>query len=278
VATHAKADSMPHDSPRGTYRLTARRTGGDVSDVWEATCGTNRYIVKRAQWPEGSSLLAGEFDAIGQLAARAAGSVYRDYLPWPVECFSWGNQHAAVYRLRAGFIDARDIRHHHASGLDVRHVAWMFNRMLEVLGFAHHSGVIHGGVLPTHLLFHPENHGLQLLGWTHCVRLGMPIGVAPARYRSWYPPECVAKEPATPATDIYLAARCALWLAGGDPLTDDFPRHVPAELKGLLVACLSNSPARRPQDAWALRDEWSCRLEDVFGPPKFCHLEMAAGQ
>ena len=39
-------------------------------------------------------------------------------------------------------------------------------------GEAHINGVIHGAVLPEHLLIHPEFHGLVLIDWTCAVTPG----------------------------------------------------------------------------------------------------------
>ena len=78
-------------------------------------------------------------------------------------------------------------------------------------------GLVHGAVTPGHVLIQAEDHGLRLIGWGHSVRDGQCIRTGPASYAGWYPPEVRRREPATPATDIYLAARCLVYLAGGDP-------------------------------------------------------------
>ena len=151
----------------------------------------------------------------------------------------------------------------------------MFNRVLEVLGFVHHQGWIHGAVLPPHLLFHSANHGLQLIGWTHSQPLGHALQFAPRRYKSWYPAECHRRGGATPATDIHLAAQSMIWMAGGDPLTGFIPDHIPLALSLLLLRCREPSSWRRPQDAWTLHAEFRELLEDVYGPPRFVHLHLS---
>ena len=81
----------------------------------------------------------------------------------------------------------------------------------SALGWAHRAGVVHGAVLPEHVLIHPGEHGLVLVDWCYsrrrpaqtAARAGRP---APRRY----PPEVPAAARPPPATDIYLATgRCA---------------------------------------------------------------------
>jgi hypothetical protein len=148
----------------------------------------------------------------------------------------------------------------------------MFKRMLAALGYAHRQGWINGAVLPPHLLFHAENHGLHLGGWIHAVRPGEPLTVVPAGFKEWYPPE--AKHRAEPATDIYLAAKSIVYLAGGDPLHNAFPDHVPAPMRLFFQGCLLESPRMRPADAWGLHEEFDELLIDLYGPPQYVMLNM----
>ena len=70
---------------------------------------------------------------------------------------------------------------------DARHLAWIFKRMLAVIGFAQTCGLVHGAVLPPHVMLHAENHGLQLLDLIHAVRIGAGLTFIPTAYRDWYP-------------------------------------------------------------------------------------------
>ena len=49
-------------------------------------------------------------------------------------------------------------------GLDPRDAAWMWRRLLVALGTVHAAGVVHGAVLPDHVLIHPDLHD-TLIGW-----------------------------------------------------------------------------------------------------------------
>src|SRR5437868_1532733 len=76
------------------------------------------------------------------------------------------------------------------------------------------------------------------------------------RYRDWYPPEVRKQQAAAPATDLFLAARCLVYLAGGDPVRDRMPDTVPAPLRRFVRACLLEGVGMRPDDIWKLQDEF----------------------
>ncbi len=78
-----------------------------------------------------------------------------------------GAEHAAlVFRHPTGFWGSLDvIRQHYPMGVDERHIIWMWRRVLEVLGYLHDIGWTHGRITPDHLLVHPRDHGILLIGW-----------------------------------------------------------------------------------------------------------------
>jgi hypothetical protein len=52
------------------------------------------------------------------------------------------------------------------------------------------------------------------------------------------------------------------------------PSAVPRLVQAFLCGCLLPAPARRPQDAWALHDEFGDLLERLVGKPKFRPFAM----
>jgi hypothetical protein len=257
------------------YDLTGRLGSGDLCDVHAGLRGRDRVVVKVPTVDGQDGLLAKERDVLAELRAQAGSGAVAKYLPEPVESSVLGGRRVNVFRWREGFRTAEEIRARYPGGLDGRHLGWMFNRTLEVLGFVHRAGWVHGAVLPPHLLFHPEEHGLLLVDWIHAERANTAIRLVPDRYADWYPPECRRREPASPSTDLYLAAKSMIFLAGGDPVRGVVPKSVPAEIRRFLEACLLDSPRMRAQDAWQLRDEFARVLEGVYGPPKFMPLTLS---
>ena len=262
-------------SPRRIYEVQEQIASGDLCDVRRAKSGDAEYLLKITRVRSGRPLTAKEFSILQRLQKQSGNQIYREYFPEPVELFPHGRAVINAYTWREGFYSAEQIldRHHH--GLDGRHLGWMFNRVLEALGFVHQQGWIHGAVLPPHLLFHAENHGFLLVGWIHAEQANTSLKIAPERFMEWYPPECKKKHPATPSVDIYLAAKSLIYLAGGDPVLNTLPEHVPTTMQRFVKGCLLESPTMRSQNAWEVRREFGDILEGLYGPPTFHPLEMS---
>ena len=78
----------------------------------------------------------------------------------------------------------------------------MWRRLLVGLGWAHRAGVVHGAVLPEHVLIHPAEHGLVLVDWCYSVAPGERIPALVAKHRDGLPagggrPEAGRRRPPT---------------------------------------------------------------------------------
>jgi serine/threonine protein kinase len=268
---------------RHRYTPLSLLTSGDAADVYLATTGDEAntateplYLLKVARVPESNAQLDIERKALSRLLRVAATTTYWNYLPPLVESFATRGrspQRINVFRWEPGFYTLEQV-HTQFPALDDRHLAWIFKRLLTVLGFIHRQNLLHGAVLPCHALIHAAGHGLQLIGWGGSVAVGQRIRNVPARYQEWYPPEVQNQRPASPATDLFLAARCLIYLAGGDPVTNRMPDAVPLPMQRFLKTCLLDSVAMRPDDAWALMEEFDDLLYALYGPPKFHELTL----
>jgi hypothetical protein len=268
---------------RRTYSLLHLLAAGDVADAHLATADYDHalgadpcYVLKVSRLPEGDAVLDNERHALSAWLTQAGDTTYRKYVPTLAESFV--PEHGPPRRVNAllyepGFYTLEQVHERHPA-LDGRHLAWIFKRLLTALGFAHRLGRVHGAALPCHVLIHPACHGLQLVGWGQSVPVGRPVRSLPTRYRPWYPPEVLSRRPATPATDLFLAAGCMVYLAGGDPAKGQMPDSVPAPLQRFLRGCLLEGAQMRPGDAWGLLDEFDELLEQLYGPPKFHPLTM----
>jgi serine/threonine protein kinase len=153
-------------------------------------------------------------------------------------------------------------------------MVWMWKRILSALGFAHRHGIVHGAVLPPHVLMRPRDHGAHLIDWMGASKEGRATVIS-APFAEWYPPEVSEQKRLLPATDIYLAAKCAIYLLGGDPIAESFPETVPALMAAFIKTCLFRIPDRRPQDAWELHAEFDeTVVRPLFGAPKFIDFPM----
>ena len=171
---------------------------------------------------------------------------------------------ATILERQRGFVSLAEVGNAYPGGIDTRDAAWMWRRLLTGLGWAHRAGVVHGAVLPEHVLIHPGEHGLVLVDWCYSVTPGGIIPALVTRRRADYPPEVPAKQPATAATDLFMATGLMLRLIK-DP---------PAAVRRFAAGCRYDAPRMRPQDAWRLLEEFDELLADLYGPRRFRAFAM----
>ncbi len=255
------------------YRLGAEIARGDLADLYAAEYdGTEPVLLKMPRDPADSDLLDREAVALCQLVVDGDAR-FRPYVPRLVETFRHRDgatgepRQVNVITRMEGFHSLAEVRDAFPDGLDPRDVAWMWRRLLVALGFAHRAMVVHGAVLPEHVLIHPEQHGLVLVDWCYsvpgCYARVDPSRLVPAmidRYAAWYPEEVPGRRPASPATDIHMATLCMAHL---------LPDEVPKPLGLFIRGCTLAAQRSRPYDAWELLAELDEILEALYGPRRF---------
>ncbi|MDX2854272.1 molecular chaperone DnaJ [Actinacidiphila glaucinigra] len=259
---------------RGVYPLGPVLAEGDLAVLRAAGPGTVLKIPRR---PADNDLMEREADALTRLHT-VADARHRAYAPRIEESFRHRGPDGAERRVNAlqrlrGFHTLAEVRALHPGGLDPRDAAWMWRRLLVALGWAHRAGVVHGAVLPEHVLIHPAQHGLVLVDWCYATERGARVPALVERHRALYPPEVTGRRPATEATDIHLASRCVEQLMG-----DRAPRPLSAFLRGCTLPAPGlrhgGPQARRPHDAWRLLAELDDVLERLYGPRTFRPFTM----
>jgi hypothetical protein len=130
---------------------------GDVADIHLATTACEPhtatqalYLLKIARVPEGNAHLDIERKTLTRLLGVAGNTTYRNYVPALVDSFSATGrfpQRINVFRWEPGFYTLEQVHEQHPA-LDGRHLAWIFKRLLTVLGFSHRQNVIHGRSSP----------------------------------------------------------------------------------------------------------------------------------
>lgn len=265
------ADGRRLATRRHNYTLGDRFATGDLANLYHVEYDGNGGLLKLPRQPADNDLLDREATALATLN-RAGDPRHRAYAPHLVESFRHEDPITGVRRTvnvlahAPGLIPLTEVARAYPDGLDPRDVAWIWRRLLVALGYAHRAGVVHGGVLPDHVLIEPDRHGVVLVDW--CYAVSIPGGSVPAlvaRYRDWYPTEVTQRGPATPATDLYLATKCMRWLMGAQA-------H-PALLR-FVRGCTLPAPRNRPQDAWRLLAELDDLLEKLYGPRRFRRLVL----
>ena len=235
------------DVPRiKNYRLDKVFASGDIAEIYAD--GGN--LVKIPRDPGDSDLIEAEAAALRRLW-RNGDPRFRPYAPRLVESFVHEDDH---HRRRAVNVIERQPDMLAVSEMrpDLRQSVWIWRRLLVALGWAHRAGVVHGGILESHILVQPEKKGLVVVDW--CYAGHRPQAIVKAREAD-YPPEVLHEKTATPATDIFMATRLMTRLMGTE---------MPHGLRNFAAGCCYDAPRMRPQDAWALLAEF-----DEIIPPRY---------
>lgn len=181
-----------------------------------------------------------------------------------------GRQYRAnVTRAVDGYLSLTDILRAFPSGLDPRDAAWICRRILGQTLAAAMVGVVHGAIVPDHVLVHPITHDPFQLGWVHALedpvsndsRFTSIIG----RWRDYYPPEVLNKCTPDHRTDLYMAGKTMIAVLGGDVQHNTLPTTVPEQLARVVLPCVALSPSRRPSDGRVVLDDFTRVITDLWG-------------
>lgn len=242
---------------------------GDVADIYFGVS----EVVKIARSADDNDLMRAERRALKLLHTKILSNARRG-VPKLLDEFQVGKRETTVLeRFDVGFVTAETV-HERLSAVDTRTLVWMFKRLLVLLEWAHHCGLVHGAVLPSHVMFYPDNdgstglderkHTVRLVDWCYSVeyknrtRLSAWVPALEAHY----PPELLLKQSVTPSSDIYMAAKLMVYLAGG-------VTELPEPLFAVLRKCLQADLDRRYQKVADAFHDWQKAAELVYGPPKW---------
>ena len=258
LASHAPEDAPRIDLGGRRYALLGLLARGERSDVFLGKRDarlTEMVVVKLLRDREDEASLAAEWRAIEALErSEIQGAEYfTTLLPQRVAhglaSTRRGARFASVFRWRSGFQHTlEDVRAAHPGGVDPRTGVWIWKRTLELLGWVHRSGWVHGNLLPAHVLVHPRDHGVLFAGWSRATR---SADVAP---------------------DVAATARSLIHVLGGDPARGTLPLSVPEPL-GVLLSRHAD-PDDRTEDAWQLLERVGAAGREAYGPPAYHRLDM----
>lgn len=262
-------DGRPRVNVGGrSYVIEGLIARGDAADVYRARWAMRLgelVVLKVNRSPRDADLLRREFLTLERLAvasdANTAGIAAR--LPQPIALGPYRGEHEkerwiAVYRWRSGFVHtSEDVLRVHPGGVDGRIAVWVLKRTLELLGYVHRARVVHGAVLPPHVLIHPRDHGVMLVGWGTSAPMGDPCPAISRTWSSFYPQGTTI----SPVTDLAQAARCVRSLASSL-----------ASPVGGLVAEIEAGQAG--DDAWAIARRLGDASRAAYGPPAYNPLPM----
>lgn len=260
---------------------------GDISDVYaglRARWPTELVLVKVLHHHQDPDPLDNEWESLQTLhKSEASGAdTFTAQLPQPVAhgkivAGPFGGRRANIFRWASGFHHTfEDVLQAFPQGIPPQASIWIWRRILEVLSFIHNSGMVHGAVLPPHLLIQENEHGVRLVGYGCAGRIGGRLQIRSNRFESYYP-QSNRSSPLTKQLDLIMSARCVIGLLGGNSADGSIPSTVPARLAEIVQRVSRINPAGAArEDAWSLREELGVIAQKVYGPPKFIPIEMPA--
>jgi hypothetical protein len=276
-------------SSKHTYTVHDLLATGDLCNVYRCTYtvgGQDKWgIFKVARDPADNDLARTEGAVLEYLQSAVPANQFPPFVPQVLDAIVYQDAgspaplQAHVLTMHEDITSPKElytleeVREHYTGGIHPKDMAWIWRRLLTALGFAHQNSVVHGAVLPSHVLIEPKNHKLLLIDWSYAVhdpqKSGRRIRAISNAYADWYPAEVFAKEVPTPGLDVFMAARCMIYLLGVDPTGDTKPANLEPALERYLARCLRQTPRGRPQDAWKALDDFDQLIEVLWGPREF---------
>ena len=258
---------------------------GEISNIYtgkRARFPTEFAILKILRDKKNIHLFDKEWDSLQTLhRSNAPGAdIFTRLIPQPivhgeVSAGSFKGQRISIFRWRSGFrYTIGEVIQAYPQGIPPRASIWVWRRILEILAFIHASNMVHGAVLPPHLLVQENEHGIFLAGYSRSGRTGEKLQNIPQNFEDFYPKS--AQYRLTPQLDIVMSARSLIFALRGDPATASLPGAVPAPLAKVIRRVALDK--RSHEDAWAIREELGKIAKEVFGASKFIPIVMPSNK
>lgn len=259
---------------------------GEFSDVYtglRARWPTELVIVKLLRDRQSAALFDNEWEALQVLHSSDAFGMdtFTTLIPQPVKngditTGSHAGTRVNIFRWTSGFHRTfEEVVQTYPQGIPPRASIWIWRRILEVLSFIHNSGMVHGAVLPPHLLVQENEHGVLMVGYSSAGHSGEKLRTRFDHFESFYPQPARSFSTLTPQLDLIMSARCLVAMLGGDPRTGSLPAAVPKRLAGIIRRiALAESVGSARENAWTLREELGVIANEVFGTPQFIPIVM----
>ncbi|MFN8568171.1 MAG: hypothetical protein U0Z44_11800 [Kouleothrix sp.] len=255
---------------------------GNLCDLYPAELGDDQVLLKVARSAHDNDLLQAEARALHEIERGLAGQRVRAHFPTLIEHVlisdaAGARRQVNVLRAEAGVVSLAEVIRAYPRGLDPADAAWMFNRVLAALGAAHSLGLVHGADAPRMCwCARPTTTVCWWAGAPACLQ----ASAAAARPfpPSDYPPEVAARRPATPATDLYLAAACISCACSAATHPAQYPcRGCPGDRRpaaGLPDPVAAAPALRQPASSCSAT---FAAYEQLYGRPRFRPFAMPAG-
>lgn len=169
---------------------------------------------------------------------RPEASQYHPFLPEPVSFTETPDgKRVNLYTYVPNLYSLAQIKNIYPMGIDVKDMAWIFRRLLTIVGYIYRCDASHGHINSQHVLIEPDNHGLVLVDWAGTMT----------------------------ADKIKIDLACA---ASQMRLITDLTDDSTSPIRAFLRSCDSD------EDPWKILSEFDTLIERLWGPRRFHKFEM----
>ncbi len=247
----------------GLHIIVGKRFAlGDTCNLYHCRIGTSAQsgVFKIARNFRGNHSVQSGHETLQRLHAADVDGRAAPFLPKPIAITTYRSPDLQPGRVASmlGYHESinsatelyslAEVRAAYPAGVDPKHLAWMWRRLLTVLGFAHASRVLHSAVKLEHVLIEPREHKLVLIGWSSAVTLNSDwraggLDASPLR------------------ADLAAAAGMVRLLA-------------PSDIDPALVRYFDRAQSSSDVDASSLLADFDRLIDAMWGPRTFVPFEM----
>lgn len=260
------------------YIISSTLAEGDLSTVYGGDCAggddfAGKIAVKVFEDAKDSDLAQNEVKILKIFQAEPSNQ--SKHLPVFLDRFkTTDDQQGTILRYIDGY-DLYSVREKYKNGIDRKHMVWMLNRGLSVLGYVHSKGVTHNNIEPGHFMVRPKDHNAWIIDWCYAAANSSRSGDGFKVYNDDFSaPEVKDKKPPLPAADLYSLGKCMIFALGGDIKTNEMPDIVEDKLQRFIKFFVRESPLQRAQDAWEMHEKLNELVVELWGLKKFLEFKM----
>lgn len=132
--------------------------------------------------------------------------------------------------------------------LDAEHVGWIAERIINVLMYLHHNGVVHGDIKPQNIIIQPDSHAVIVVDFG----LSLVKPKSGSQSKGYTPhfaaPESVDGNALIPESDFYSLGMTMIYALGGldGVLKKKVPVNVPDHMCQFIRKLIVKDPLSRP--------------------------------
>lgn len=310
AGTYGKRLPLPENTPIILLgqEVLPKPIVGDVCDVYIG----KKQVVKVARNATDNDLMRAERSALQLIETKVTTMVRAGFPKLLEESVMGAREVNIIERMPAGFVTALEA-HHRMPSFEGWHLVWMFKRLLMMLDWTHHLGLVHGAILPPHLMLYPDNDGSVEYWCGACNRKFKPVfesetlvcaqcktsgrlTIVPqqhphkhtvrlldwcysvkyagrTRLSSWLPMWALHYPPELTAKQS-IGPSSDLYMAAALVLYLAGRNELPKLLLSVLSRCMDLDPKRRYQRADETFSAWQEAARVTYGPPKWVDFNL----